>query len=283
MNRELPAFVTSYLQQAPLFAAIVRGVECALLREAEPFEAPVLDLGCGDGLFANVACGQLPDVGLDPSWKDLREGAARNAHRALCSGSATELPFASASFRTVICNSVIEHIPNIEDALTECHRVLQPGGRLLITTPSHQFGSMLLGTRLLGTRLLGTRLLGTRALNRFGMRGLAARYARWFNAHSLHFHMDSLETWLARLSRHGFTVSNGFYYLSPKSHGVFDLMHYLSAWRWVRRKSTGRWVGDYPLLNRMWAHWILKLIDGAWPTEAGPYLFLDATRETHKD
>jgi SAM-dependent methyltransferase len=267
VNRDLRDFVSSYLRQAPLFAAVVRGVECALLREAEPFAAPVLDLGCGDGLFAKVACSQLPDVGLDPGWEPLQEAASRNAHRAMCSGSATELPFPAASFQTIICNSVIEHIPDLEGTLAECHRVLQPGGRLLITTPSHHFGPM---------------LLGSRALRGLGMRALAERYARWFNAHSLHFHTDSLDTWQARLSRHGFAVNQGFYYLSPGSHGLFDLMHYLSAWRWVRRKATGRWVGDSPLLNRLWAHWILKRIARSWPKEAGPYLFLDATRETQK-
>ena len=35
-------FVAAYLREAPLFAAIVRGVECALLRDAGPLERPLL-------------------------------------------------------------------------------------------------------------------------------------------------------------------------------------------------------------------------------------------------
>lgn len=39
-----------------------------------------------------------------------------------------------ASFDCVIALSVIEHVPHVERALAEMHRVLAPGGRLLITT-----------------------------------------------------------------------------------------------------------------------------------------------------
>jgi SAM-dependent methyltransferase len=48
------------------------------------------------------------------------------------------LPFADASFQTALLNQVIEHLePETARAVVrECHRVLVPGGALLVTSPS---------------------------------------------------------------------------------------------------------------------------------------------------
>ncbi|MFI5336219.1 MAG: methyltransferase domain-containing protein [Opitutales bacterium] len=47
---------------------------------------------------------------------------------------AARLTCPSASYDCIIAISVIEHIPQVERALAELHRVLAPGGRLLLTT-----------------------------------------------------------------------------------------------------------------------------------------------------
>ncbi len=44
--------------------------------------------------------------------------------------------FQTDFFDTVICADVIEHIVNIWMALSEIHRILKPGGRLILTTPN---------------------------------------------------------------------------------------------------------------------------------------------------
>lgn len=46
----------------------------------------------------------------------------------------TRLNCPNASFDCVVALSVIEHVPNVEKALSEMYRVLAPGGRMLITT-----------------------------------------------------------------------------------------------------------------------------------------------------
>ena len=48
---------------------------------------------------------------------------------------AAPLPFASASFDTVLCTSVLEHVHDAEAAVSEIARILKPGGRLIITVP----------------------------------------------------------------------------------------------------------------------------------------------------
>lgn len=48
---------------------------------------------------------------------------------------AAPLPFQDASFDTVLCTSVLEHVDNAEAAIAEISRTLRPGGRLMITAP----------------------------------------------------------------------------------------------------------------------------------------------------
>lgn len=52
-------------------------------------------------------------------------------------GSATNIPLDDASFDTVVCTEVLEHVPNPLKALREIHRVLKPGGHLVLSTPMY--------------------------------------------------------------------------------------------------------------------------------------------------
>ena len=46
-----------------------------------------------------------------------------------------DLPFADASFDWILCNHVLEHIPNDTKAMQELYRVLKPGGKALLQVP----------------------------------------------------------------------------------------------------------------------------------------------------
>lgn len=94
----------------------------------------VLEVGFGNGL--NL--GHYPPevervVGIDPSG--AAEKLARNAIRAcpfpveVHTGSAEALPFAEASFDTVVITWTLCTIPDPESALREMARVLSPAGR----------------------------------------------------------------------------------------------------------------------------------------------------------
>ncbi len=52
-------------------------------------------------------------------------------------GSATDIPLADASFDTVVCTEVLEHVPDPLKALREMYRVLKPGGHLVLSTPMY--------------------------------------------------------------------------------------------------------------------------------------------------
>jgi len=55
--------------------------------------------------------------------------------RAMCEVDITNIPFGSNEFDYVICNHVLEHIPNEAKALAEIKRVLVLGGRALLMVP----------------------------------------------------------------------------------------------------------------------------------------------------
>jgi ubiquinone/menaquinone biosynthesis C-methylase UbiE len=53
-------------------------------------------------------------------------------------GDARAIPFDEGYFDLVICASTLEHIPDFWRAVSEMHRVLAPGGTLLVSTPGYR-------------------------------------------------------------------------------------------------------------------------------------------------
>jgi len=102
----------------------------------------VLDLGCGRGdmLRALAQCGHEV-VGTDLSERVVELCAPFEAH--VCDLTNTAVPFPDNSMDVVFSKSVIEHLHEPMPMLNEAMRVLKPGGRLILMTPSwrhHAFG-----------------------------------------------------------------------------------------------------------------------------------------------
>ncbi len=98
-----------------------------------------LDLGCGDGAFIEA----LVQAGAEVVGADVAQSALERA-RARHPGVNFRLleiddplPFRDCQFDVVWASEVIEHIGDTARWLSEVRRVLTPGGRLLLTTPSH--------------------------------------------------------------------------------------------------------------------------------------------------
>jgi len=92
----------------------------------------VLDIGCGDGQITRLAArvdGVEVAVGIDPTWNQIRVAAERGAATGFVRAGAAGLPFADASFDAAVACLVFEHIDDVDGAIAEIARVLQPGGR----------------------------------------------------------------------------------------------------------------------------------------------------------
>ncbi|MEK7754301.1 MAG: class I SAM-dependent methyltransferase [Planctomycetota bacterium] len=100
---------------------------------AVPCEAPILELGCGDGAFSDLLFASV-DCAVDLSSRELRKLARRPGRRVACM-DARYLGFGDQTFGTVFANCVLEHIEGLTLALSECRRVLKPRGTLLATVP----------------------------------------------------------------------------------------------------------------------------------------------------
>jgi SAM-dependent methyltransferase len=91
----------------------------------------VLDVGCGDGQVGRLAAaiGAELVVGVDPTWNQVRVAAERGGGVHVARAGAAALPFAAGTFDAVVACLVFEHIRDVDDAIAEVARVLEPGGR----------------------------------------------------------------------------------------------------------------------------------------------------------
>jgi ubiquinone/menaquinone biosynthesis C-methylase UbiE len=106
-----------------------------------PPGAHVLEIGFGPGALIQALAASAPSVsveGVDPSPVMLRQATGRNqqaiAERRvhLQLGSALPLPFADATFTTVLSANSIFFWPDPEASLREIHRVLAPAGTMAL-------------------------------------------------------------------------------------------------------------------------------------------------------
>lgn len=98
----------------------------------------VLDIGTGTGRMAELFAQDAERVvALDKNLEMLRVARAKLQHLPtaqieLVQGDFADLPFAPASFDTVLLHQVLHFAPDPAPALAEAARVLRPGGRIAI-------------------------------------------------------------------------------------------------------------------------------------------------------
>jgi len=122
--------------------------------QLSPAGRSVLDVGCGGGIlaedFARLGCRV---TGVDPSAPSL-EAARRHASRegldiTYEQAGGERLPFADASFDTVCCCDVLEHVDDVDKVIAEIARVLKPGGVFFYDTINRTFRSKLIGIKVM--------------------------------------------------------------------------------------------------------------------------------------
>jgi ubiquinone/menaquinone biosynthesis C-methylase UbiE len=104
----------------------------------------VLDVACGPGIVACAAAaiaGHVTGIDLTPAMIEqarLRQAREELDNMTWQTGDATGLPFAEASFDTVLTRYSFHHLTEPACALREMKRVTRPGGRIVVidATPS---------------------------------------------------------------------------------------------------------------------------------------------------
>jgi len=247
---------------------LLRAVEARLYQDFLPLDEPVLDVGCGDGHFASVAFPRPLATGIDPAAAVLREARGRDAHRLVVQAMGDVLPYADGTFATVVSNSVLEHIPDLDPVMAEVARVLRPGGRFVFCVPSDYFLAF---------------LSISRGLRRAGLSGPARSYEGFFNRISRHHHCDDPATWQARLDAAGLKLVKHWYYFSQGALATLEWGHYFGLPSLLVKKLFGRWILA-PTRANLWLteRLVRRYYDEPLP-ERGAYLFFIAEKPEAQD
>lgn len=256
------------LKTLPAFRALLRAVEARFYGQVQ-LPDPILDVGCGDGNFAQLALpGRRITAGIDPWWRPLNKAVKAGNYELPIQALGDYLPFPDAYFASAFSNSVLEHIPDIQPVLNEIGRVLKPGAPFLITTPSHFF-----------TEFLG----GGALFERLGLSGMATRYRDFFNFISRHAHTDSPETWAGRLAEAGFAIERWQYYFSRDALRTLEAGHVQGLPAAAMHALTGHWiVAPWESSLGPTERWVRPFFEEAPSLESGAYLLFVARKEYNK-
>jgi ubiquinone/menaquinone biosynthesis C-methylase UbiE len=218
-------FLEHYVSMAPLALAFERTMECRILSRM-PFDRPVLDLGCGEGLFAKILFAEKIDTGIDPNTRELERARRLDTYIELINCRGDSIPKPDASYRTILSNSVLEHIPDLPPVLREAHRLLSPGGRLYLTVPSDRFDEYTWISEALG--LLGLFKLQQR---------FRAFYCRFW----IHYHFYAPERWAKIVESCGFEILELHTYAPMRVCLMDDLLVPFSLPAFVTKRVCNRW------------------------------------------
>lgn len=90
----------------------------------------VLDIGCSDKPYESLFLPHVMDyIGLDHAESQ------HNLRSVDIIADAYNTTVRDASFDTILSTSVLEHLERPQDAILEMHRVLKPGGHVIVTCP----------------------------------------------------------------------------------------------------------------------------------------------------
>lgn len=96
--------------------------------------ARILDAPCGGNASLTLA---LQERGFDAIGADIDANAAVRLGKSFVQANLdATLPWSDQTFDLVISTEGIEHLENHYSFLRELHRILKPGGKLVLTTPN---------------------------------------------------------------------------------------------------------------------------------------------------
>lgn len=155
-----------------------------LLSKIYPRPEKILEAGCGDARVVHATL----ENGYDIVGIDFSDVMIRNGKRFLENGGHSpdrieigniyELPYGSDNFDAVLCLGVVENLPNHEVILAEFHRVLKPGGQLIISLDNELFSMFSMNEHSLN---FYRKLFGDIGLDGETQQSVLGDFARWMN------------------------------------------------------------------------------------------------------
>lgn len=234
---EKETILAKYLKVFPLALALPRANECLALKNIR-LGRPVLDLGCGDGIFAKLCFRQKIDVGLDANPEEIRIASQNRAYQKAVVALATNMPFKDGYFQTVLANSSLEHIKGLEPTLEEINRVLKKGGRLILTVPRP---------------VIAEWLFFPEVFNKLKLGWLAKPYIDLKQRLWQHYNLLEEPVWQKLLAKAGFKIEKSLTLIPGKVVGLHDIFYPLGLPYVISKRFFGGRLFFRP-------DWLLKIL-----------------------
>lgn len=171
----------------------INPVRAAYVLERVPRGTRIVDVGCGGGLLTEaLAAGGLEVTGIDAASAlidvarlHLKESGLQVDYHAQLSSALAAVQ--AGSFQAVSCMELLEHVDDPQAILSDCRRLLAPGGQLFLSTINRTPRSFALGI-VAAEYLLGLVPRGTHRYERLIKPSELARGLRQLGFHVVNVH-----------------------------------------------------------------------------------------------
>lgn len=236
-------YLKKLLTQLPPFQAVFRATEAETLSKYK-LKEPILDIGCGDGIFSEVFLDKKKLLyGLDLDKRALKEAEKRKRYIQIIKADTAHIPFSKDKFGGVLANSSLEHIKKVEPVLKEIFRVLRKDGLFLLSAPSEKRKDY---------------YFLPIVLKRLGLKKAALKMGEAEDKFFRHFNCWSGEKWKRELKKIGFNKIEYTYKGSREICILSDLLLPFSIVGYFERLIFGHYLPwrkyiapfAYPLLKK---------------------------------
>ncbi len=218
---EVLRWALAYLRHAPLSLTLREINRLVALESVGKHKGPVLDVGCGDGFWWTMRGENREVYGIDISASEIAQ--AKKRITAELSDVSKQTPFTGTRFGEVIGNCSLEHVPDIDAALSNLRKAAADGARLLmfVPTPRWAYQGRLQSLLLRRAPRLAMALSG--ALNGFFQ----------------HWHLYDHKVWRRLLEQHGWRVRETHGLGSARSEFLFRAFMPPAFLQFVAKSVTG--------------------------------------------
>jgi len=211
----------AYLRHAPLSLAVREINRLVAFETVAGRRGPVLDVGCGDGFWWTIREDGREIYGIDISAREIAQ-AQQRIHAELTDVS-RETPFPGKRFEEIIGNCSLEHVPDIDAALSNLRTSAAGNARLLmfVPTPRWAYQGQLQAWLVRRAPRVAMSLAG--ALNGFFQ----------------HWHLYDVKVWTALLAQNGWRVRASYGLGSARSEFLFRAFLPPAFVEFVAKQLTG--------------------------------------------
>ena len=220
-TEDIERWIYAYLEHAPLSLTLREINRLIAVEAVASGRQPVLDVGCGDGFWWTLRDDDREVYGIDISAREIAQAQTRI--QAALTDVSRERPFPGTQFAEIIGNCSLEHVPDIDAALSNLRKAAAPDARLLmfVPTPRWAYQGKLQSWLLRRAPRVAMSLAG--AMNGFFQ----------------HWHLYDAKVWTRLLAQNGWQVRATYGLGSARSEFLFRAFMPPAFVEFLAKKLTG--------------------------------------------